>query len=165
MGYETGAGGSAPKHVEQFETENHLRRDSLGGFLALAACLDDNAVKLGDAKLTAVAACLNQANEKFLEANKNPGRKVKEIDNRGSHFFLALYWAEALAACDNAELKAEFGPIAKELAANESKIMEELINCQGTKVDLGGYYRVDDDKVKAAMCPSGILNGILAKLK
>merc|ERR1712050_295805 len=103
--YETGAGGSAPKHVEQFEKENHLRWDSLGEFLAFAACLDDNAVKLGDAKLTTLAACLNQANEKFLEANKNPGRKVKEIDNRGSHFYLALYWAKALAACDNAESK------------------------------------------------------------
>merc|ERR1712056_126965 len=116
--YETGAGGSAPKHVEQFEKENHLRWDSLGVFLAFAACLDDNALKTGDKKLAALAGCLNKANEQFLEANKNPGRKVKELDNRGSHFYLALYWAQALAACDHAELKAEFGPIAKELADN-----------------------------------------------
>merc|ERR1711998_468056 len=93
--YETGAGGSAPKHVEQFVKESHLRRDSLGEFLAYAACLDDNAAKLGDAKLAALAEGLNKANEKFLDANKNPSRKVKEIDNRGSHFYLALYWAQA----------------------------------------------------------------------
>merc|ERR1719191_2216666 len=113
---ETGAGGSAPKHVEQLLKENHLRWDSLGEYLAYAACLDDNAQKLGDAKLAALADGLNKANEKFLEANKNPSRKVKEIDNRGSHFFLALYWAQALASCGHAELKAEFTPIAKELA-------------------------------------------------
>merc|ERR1712048_566438 len=163
--YETGAGGSAPKHVEQFEKENHLRWDSLGEFLAFAACLDDNAMKLKDAKLTALAGCLNKANEQFLEANKNPSRKVKEIDNRGSHFYLALYWAQALAVCDYAELKAEFEPTAKELAESESKIMDELISCQGPAVDLGGYYRVDNAKATQAMCASGTFNAILAKMK
>merc|ERR1712048_256269 len=152
--YETGAGGSAPKHVEQFEKENHLRGDSLGEFLAFAACLDDNAIKMGDKKMAALADGLNKANEQFLESNKNPGRKVKELDNRGSHFYLALYWAQALAASDHAELKAEFAPIAKELAEKESKICDELIVCQGPAVDLGGYYKVDEAKTKAAMCPS-----------
>merc|ERR1711972_743416 len=163
--YETGAGGSAPKHVEQFEKENHLRWDSLGEFLAFAACLDDNALKTGDKKLAALAGCLNKANEQFLEANKNPSRKVKEIDNRGSHFYLALYWAQALAACEHAELKAEFTPVAKDLAENESKILDELISCQGPKVDLGGYWKVDLTKTKAAMCPSATLNGLLEKLQ
>merc|ERR1711972_1140974 len=163
--YETGAGGSAPKHVEQFEKENHLRWDSLGEFLAFAACLDDNALKTGDKKLAALAGCLNKANEQFLEANKNPSRKVKEIDNRGSHFYLALYWAQALAACEHAELKAEFTPVAKDLAENESKILDELISCQGEKVDLGGYYNADRKKAEAAMCPSATLNGLLEKLQ
>merc|ERR1719191_663207 len=99
--YETGAGGSAPKHVEQFEKENHLRWDSLGEFLAYASCLEDNAAKTGNKKLAALAAGLNAANDRFLEANKNPGRKVKEIDNRGSHFYLALYWARALAKSEH----------------------------------------------------------------
>merc|ERR1719343_112275 len=122
--YETGAGGSAPKHVEQFEKEGHLRWDSLGEYLAFAACLDDNAVKSGDKKLAALADGLNKANEKFLEANKNPGRKVKELDNRGSHFYLALYWAEAMAKCDVAELRSEFEPIAKALSEGEAKIVQ-----------------------------------------
>merc|ERR1712228_574172 len=122
-------------------------------------------VKTDNAKVKTLAACLNAANERFLDANKNPSRKVKEIDNRGSHFYLALYWAQALAVCEHAELKAEFAPIAKELADSESKIMDELIPCQGPKVDLGGYYRVDDAKTKPAMCPSGTLNAILAKMK
>merc|ERR1712147_465807 len=113
--YETGAGGSAPKHVEQFEKETHLRWDSLGEFLAYAVCLEDNAQKLGDAKLAALAESLNKANEKFLEANKNPSRKVKEIDNRGSHYYLALYWAQALAQTEDADLKKKFESIAKAL--------------------------------------------------
>merc|ERR1711971_1287747 len=103
--YETGAGGSAPKHVEQFEKENHLRWDSLGEFLAFAACLDDNAMKMGDKKMAALADGLNKANEQFLESNKNPGRKVKELDNRGSHFYLALYWAQALLPLITLSLK------------------------------------------------------------
>merc|ERR1719271_2171769 len=128
--YETGAGGSAPKHVQQFNNEGHLRWDSLGEFLAYASCLEDNAQKLGDAKLAALAETLDKANEMFLEANKNPSRKVKEIDNRGSHYYLALYWAQALAQCNNADLKAEFGPVAQKLAENEAQIQKELIDCQ-----------------------------------
>merc|ERR1711972_211933 len=144
--YETGAGGSAPKHVEQFEKENHLRWDSLGEFLAYASCLEDNAAKSGDPKLSALAKTLDQANEKFLDANKNPSRKGKEIDNRGSHFYLALYWAQNLASCGQADLEKAFGPVAKELTDNEAKINQELIDCQGPKVDLGGYYNVDRKK-------------------
>eukprot|EP00929_Paragymnodinium_shiwhaense_P037698 TRINITY_DN2003_c0_g1_i6.p1 TRINITY_DN2003_c0_g1~~TRINITY_DN2003_c0_g1_i6.p1 ORF type:complete len:470 (+),score=130.71 TRINITY_DN2003_c0_g1_i6:211-1410(+) len=159
--YETGAGGSAPKHVEQFQKESHLRWDSLGEFLAYAACLDDNAQKLGDSKLAALADCLNTANEKFLEANKNPHRKVKEIDNRGSHFYLALYWAQALAECNDASLKAEFGPIAQKLAAAEEAIQKELIDCQGAGSDLGGYYMLDTKKADSAMRPSATFNAII----
>merc|ERR1712066_1081865 len=134
--YETGAGGSAPKHVEQFQKEGHLRWDSLGEFLAFAACLDDNAMKTGDKKLAALAGCLNKANEQFLEANKNPSRKVKEIDNRGSHFYLALYWAQALAAQDaDPEIKAQFVRLAEELERNEELIISELIKCQGAPAD------------------------------
>merc|ERR1712125_162749 len=110
--YETGAGGSAPKHVEQFEKEGHLRWDSLGEFLAFQSSLEDLAVKKKDKKIAALAAALDKANGKFLDANKNPSRKVKEIDNRGSQFYLALYWAQALATCGNEELVATFGPIA-----------------------------------------------------
>merc|ERR1712203_298398 len=161
--YETGAGGSAPKHVEQFQKEGHLRWDSLGEFLAYASCLEDNAAKTGDAKLTALAKTLDQANEKFLDANKNPSRKGKEIDNRGSHFYLALYWAQNLASCGQADLEKAFGPVAKELSDNEAKINQELIDCQGPKVDLGGYYNVDRKKTEAAMCPSATLNGILKR--
>jgi isocitrate dehydrogenase len=162
--YETGAGGSAPKHVEQFEKENHLRWDSLGEFLAYASCLEDNAAKTGDKKLAALASCLNKANDQFLEANKNPSRKVKEIDNRGSHYYLALYWARALADCDDVELKAQFAPVVKQLSEKEDQIMSELIDCQGPKVDLGGYYKVDEAKTTAAMCPSATLNSILSGL-
>merc|ERR1719223_2134177 len=155
--YETGAGGSAPKHVEQFQQEGHLRWDSLGEFLALAVSLEEIGVKQNNDKVKALAAALNAANEQFLDANKNPSRKVREIDNRGSHFYLALYWAQALAACDHAELKAEFEPIAKELAEKEATVTKELIECQGVSVDLGGYYKVDEAKTKAAMCPSPTL--------
>jgi len=161
--YETGAGGSAPKHVEQFQKEGHLRWDSLGEFLAYASCLEDNASKTGDAKLAALAKTLDGANEKFLDANKNPSRKGKEIDNRGSHFYLALYWAQNLASCGQADLEKAFGPVAKELSDNEAKINQELIDCQGPKVDLGGYYNVDRKKTEAAMCPSATLNGILKR--
>merc|ERR1712019_330390 len=136
-----------------------------GEFLALAVSLEEIAEKTKNDKVRTLAECLNKANSKFLEANKNPSRKVKEIDNRGSHFYLALYWAQALAVCDHAELKAEFEPIAKELAESESKIVDELISCQGPAVDLGGYYRVDDAKAKLAMCASGTFNAILAKMK
>jgi len=162
--YETGAGGSAPKHVQQFEKENHLRWDSLGEFLAYASCLEDNASKLGDGKLGELASCLNVANDKFLDANKNPGRKVKEIDNRGSHFYLALYWAQALSQCKDAHLKAVFGPVAKKLADGEAAIQKEMIDCQGPKVDIGGYYMLDKAKADAAMRPSATFNAIVDSL-
>merc|ERR1712134_14006 len=123
--YETGAGGSAPKHVEQFQQEGHLRWDSLGEFLALAVSLEEIGVRTSNDKVKALAAALNAANEQFLDANKNPSRKVKEIDNRGSHFYLALYWAEALASSGNAELEKKFKPIAEALSSNEGKISQE----------------------------------------
>merc|ERR1712048_1352501 len=129
--YETGAGGSAPKHVEQFQQEGHLRWDSLGEFLALAVSLEEIGVKTENDKVKALAAALNAANEQFLDANKNPSRKVKEIDNRGSHFYLALYWAQHLTNCGHEELAARFGPIAGALTENEGKIAQELIDCQG----------------------------------
>mmetsp|Transcript_52967 Transcript_52967/g.140813 ORF Transcript_52967/g.140813 Transcript_52967/m.140813 type:complete len:752 (+) Transcript_52967:105-2360(+) len=159
--YETGAGGSAPKHVQQFVKENHLRWDSLGEFLALQANLEELGRKSGDAKVAALAAGLDNAVGRFLDSNKNPSRKVKEIDNRGSHFYLALYWAEAMAASDVAEVKAEFGPVAQALKDNEEKIMDELIKCQGAPVDLGGYYKPDASKAETAMRPSPTLNGII----
>jgi len=162
--YETGAGGSAPKHVEQFAKEGHLRWDSLGEFLALAVSLEEIAEKTKNDKVRALADCLNKANSKFLDANKNPSRKVKEIDNRGSHFYLALYWAEALAACGNEELVATFGPIAAQLAENEEKINKELIDCQGSPVDLGGYFMPEPAKVDQAMRPSATFNQILTTL-
>merc|ERR1711923_626216 len=120
--YETGAGGSAPKHVEQFQKEGHLRWDSLGEFLAYASCLEDNASKTSDEKLSALAKSLDKANERFLEANKNPSRKGKEIDNRGSHFYLALYWAQELATCGEASIEKAFASVAKELTDNEATI-------------------------------------------
>jgi isocitrate dehydrogenase len=159
--YETGAGGSAPKHVEQFVKEAHLRWDSLGEFLAYAACLDDNAAKSGSSKVAALAEGLNAANDKFLDANKNPGRKVKEIDNRGSHFYLALYWAQAMAASKDADMKAVFAPLAAKLAENEATITKELIDCQGDKVDVGGYFMLDQGKADAAMRASKTLCAIL----
>merc|ERR1719313_823185 len=163
--YETGAGGSAPKHVEQFEKEGHLRWDSLGEFLALAVSLEEIAVKTGSAKVAALAAALNAANERFLDANKNPSRRVREIDNRGSHFYLALYWAEALAACEVDELKAKFAPVATALSEAEATISQEMIDCQGAAVDVGGYWKPDDAKAFAAMRPSRTLNDIIATLE
>jgi len=162
--YETGAGGSAPKHVEQFTKEGHLRWDSLGEFLALAVSLEEIGEKQKNEQVKTLAECLNKANSRFLDANKNPSRKVKEIDNRGSHFYLALYWAEALAACGNEELSATFGPIATQLAENEEKINKELIDCQGSSVDLGGYFMPEPAKVDQAMRPSATFNQILEAL-
>merc|ERR1712156_401128 len=162
--YETGAGGSAPKHVEQFTKEGHLRWDSLGEFLALAVSLEEAGVKKNNDQIKVLAECLNQANSRFLDANKNPGRKVKEIDNRGSHFYLALYWAEALAACGHEKLQAIFGPVAKDLKDNEEEISKQLVDCQGPPVDLGGYFRVDKDKVEQAMRPSAAFNKIIDAL-
>ncbi len=160
--FETGAGGSAPKHVQQFEAENHLRWDSLGEFLALAVSLEHLAEKYGNTKAAVLAGTLDEATTKYLLSNKAPSRKAGELDNRGTHFYLALYWAEALAAQgDDAELQAEFAPVAEALAANEEKIVAELNAVQCAPVDVGGYYQPDDAKADAAMRPSATLNGII----
>jgi isocitrate dehydrogenase len=163
--FETGAGGSAPKHVEQFLAENYLRWDSLGEFLALAVSFEHLSETCKNAKAKVLADTLDAATGKFLAEDRSPGRKLGTIDNRGSHFYLALYWAEALAAqSSDAELSAQFKPIAEELAANETKIVEELISVQGKPVDIGGYYKPDEVKTVAAMRPSATLNVILAKV-
>jgi isocitrate dehydrogenase len=163
--FETGAGGSAPKHVEQFLEENYLRWDSLGEFFALAASFEHLAETFGHAKAKVLEETLDAANGKFLENDRSPGRKLGTIDNRGSHFYLALYWAEALAAQNaDAELKAIFAPVAEALVANEAKIVEELVAVQGKPVDLGGYYQPDDSKASAVLRPSATFNGILAAI-
>jgi isocitrate dehydrogenase len=160
--FETGAGGSAPKHVQQFVQEGYLRWDSLGEFLALGVSLEHLAATFKNEKAQLLADTLDQANTKFLEQNKNPARKVGQIDNRGSHFYLAMYWAEALAAqSKDADLAARFTKVAKQLQENESKINEELIGAQGKPVDMGGYYNPDPAKVEKAMRPSGTLNAII----
>jgi isocitrate dehydrogenase len=160
--YETGAGGSAPKHVQQFVKEGHLRWDSLGEFLALAVSIEDVATKTGAKSAHIIADALNEANGRYLEENKSPSRKVNEIDNRGSHYYLALYWAEAMANNpDDAELAARFKPVAEALAANEDKIVEELLAAQGAPVEIGGYYQPADDLATAAMRPSATLNAII----
>ena len=160
--FETGAGGSAPKHVQQFQEEGYLRWDSLGEFLALAASLEHLA-KVGNNQAAKILAdALDQANAKFLESNKSPARKVGEIDNRGSHFYLALYWAQALAQqTQDKSLAARFVKIAKEMADNEAKISGELLAAQGKPVDVGGYYHPDDAKASKAMRPSQTLNAII----
>jgi len=163
--FETGAGGSAPKHVEQFLGENHLRWDSLGEFLALAVSLEHLGETFSNARAKVLAETLDQATGKFLQEDKSPSRKVGELDNRGSHFYLAMYWAEALANQDKDKgLKTVFTPIAQELQSNENKIVEELNNCQGVKVDIGGYYKPDSEKTSVAMRPSTIFNKILSKI-
>lgn len=163
--FETGAGGSAPKHVEQFMEENYLRWDSLGEFLALAVSLEDLAFKTKNEKIAVLAEALNKANSQFLENDKSPARKVGQIDNRGSHFYLALYWAQALAEqTKDGELKAKFEKLAKELTDNEAKIVEELNGAQGVKVDMGGYYHPDTEKVSKAMRPSETFNAALKDL-
>ncbi|WP_150464018.1 NADP-dependent isocitrate dehydrogenase [Francisella sp. XLW-1] len=163
--FETGAGGSAPKHVEQLIEENHLRWDSLGEFLALGASLEDLAIKTRDPKIKVLAEALSQANQDFLDNDKSPKRKVGELDTRGSHFYLAYYWVKALAEqTGNAEIKARFEPIYAELKTNEDKIVKELNDAQGKKVDVGGYYFMDSDKLAKVMRPSKTLNSILAKL-
>ena len=161
--FETGAGGSAPKHVQQFVEEGHLRWDSLGEYLALAVSLEDLAQKTGNDRARVLADALDQANGKFLNSNKAPSRKVGELDTRGSHFYLALYWAEALAAqTADPDLQSRFSPVAGELAENEGKIVDELNAAQGRPVDIGGYYRPDRALTEAAMRPSGTFNAILA---
>jgi len=163
--FETGAGGSAPKHVQQFQKEGYLRWDSLGEFSALAASLEHLAATFNNAKAQVLAETLDQAIAKFLDNNKSPARKVGQIDNRGSHFYLALYWAEALAAqSKDAELQARFAKIAKQLADNEAKINEELLAAQGKPVDMGGYYHPNFEKTSKAMRPSATLNAIIDAL-
>ena len=163
--FETGAGGSAPKHVQQFTEENYLRWDSLGEFLALQASLEFVADTTGNARAKVLSQTLDIANAKFLDTDKSPGRKLGTIDNRGSHFYLAMYWAEALAAQDaDAELKARFAPLAKALADDETKIVEELIAVQGKPVDIGGYYKPDMARLSQAMRPSATFNAALAAL-
>ena len=163
--FETGAGGSAPKHVQQFEKENHLRWDSLGEFLALAASLEHLSVTAGNNKAQVLADTLDKATGTFLAENKSPSRKVKEIDNRGSHFFLSLFWAQELAKQnDDSELKAQFTQIASDLESNKEQIVSELNDAQGPAVDLGGYFQPSDDAAFKAMRPSTTFNDILAKL-
>jgi isocitrate dehydrogenase len=163
--YETGAGGSAPKHVQQFVKEAHLRWDSLGEFLALAVSLEDLAEKTGNKKTTVLAAALNKANSEFLDSDKSPSRKVGELDNRGSHFYLALYWAKALAAQnDDTELKAHFNTVAEQLSAQEATIVNELKTAQGKPVDIGGYYHTSAELTSTAMRPSATLNKIIDSL-
>ena len=160
--FETGAGGSAPKHVQQFVQEGYLRWDSLGEFLALAVSLEHLAATFKNEKAQLLADTLDQANTKFLDNNKNPARKVGQIDNRGSHFYLAMYWAEALAAqTKDKDLAARFAKVAQQLKDNEAKINEELIGAQGKPQDIGGYYMPDPVKTEKAMRPSATLNAII----
>ena len=163
--FETGAGGSAPKQVEQLVKENHLRWDSLGEFLALQASLEFFANKNSSLKARVLAECLDEAIGQWLENNKAPSRKVKEGDNRTSHFYLALYWANELARQANEkELQVIFKDIALELSSNEDKIYKEFIDAQGFSVDLGGYYKFDDKKAEAVMRPSATFNAVIAKI-
>ncbi len=163
--FETGAGGSAPKHVQQFESEGHLRWDSLGEFLALAVSLEHLANTFGNAQAQILAETLDEATAAFLQNNKSPSRKVNELDNRGSHFYLALYWARALAAQDkDADLKTQFAALAQQLADNEATIISELNAAQGSAVDIGGYYAPDEAKANAAMRPSPTLNAAIASV-
>ncbi|MFV0219051.1 NADP-dependent isocitrate dehydrogenase [Empedobacter falsenii] len=160
--FETGAGGSAPKHIEQFVEEGYLRWDSLGEFLALQASLEHVSQTQRNAKAQTLADALDEANAKFLATDKSPGRKLGTIDNRGSHFYLAMYWAEALAnQTKDADLAAKFAPVAKAMEENETKINEELIGAQGKPQDIGGYYKADFAKTTAAMRPSATLNAIV----
>ena len=161
--FETGAGGSAPKHVQQLIEENHLRWDSLGEFLALTASLEHLAKRFDNARAALMADALDQAIGQFLENDKSPSRKVGELDNRGSHFYLAMYWAQALAAQDeDAKLKALFARLAETLVANEATILDELNGVQGQAVDIKGYYHADPEVTRAVMRPSKTLNEALA---
>ena len=164
--FETGAGGSAPKHVKQLVEENHLRWDSLGEFLALGATLESIAARYDNDRAGLLVRTLDEATEKLLENGKSPSRRTGEIDNRGSHFYLAMYWAQALAdQPEDAELQALFAPLAKTLSDNEDKIIEELNSVQGQPVDIGGYYLPDEDMVNAIMRPSPTLNSVLAAVE
>ena len=163
--YETGAGGSAPKHVQQLTEENHLRWDSLGEFLALAVSLEDLGIKTGNHKAKVLARTLDAATGKLLDNRKSPSPKTGELDNRGSQFYLSMYWAQELAAqTDDAELAAKFAPLAKQLGDNEAKIVAELLEVQGKPADIGGYYKLDEAKVSAIMRPSATFNAALESL-
>ena len=159
--YETGAGGSAPKHVDQFLAEGHLRWDSLGEFLALAESLRFIGQKHSDEKLAALTEALDKANEGYLDNNKAPSRKCCEPDNKASHFFVAQYWADALANGSDAELAAKFAPVAAALKENEDKIMAELLAAEGKPQDIGGYFHPNDELAEKAMRPSATLNSII----
>jgi isocitrate dehydrogenase len=160
--YETGAGGSAPKHVKQLVEENHLRWDSLGEFLALAVSLEELGIKEGNAKAKILAKALDDATGKLLDNSKSPSSRTGELDNRGSHFYLSLYWAQALAAqTDDAELAAKFAPLAKQLSENETKIVDELNSVQGSAQEIGGYYQPDPVKTTAVMRPSATFNAAI----
>jgi isocitrate dehydrogenase len=164
--FETGAGGSAPKHVKQLLEENHLRWDSLGEFLAICASLEHTSIVDGNEKAGILAKTLDEATSKLLDTGKSPSRKTGELDNRGSHFYLALYWAQALAEqTENAELQTYFKPLAKTLSDNEEQIVSDLTTDQWHAVDLGGYYKLDDEKAVEIMRPSAVLNEALATLK
>jgi isocitrate dehydrogenase len=161
--YETGAGGSAPKHVQQLVEENHLRWDSLGEFLALAVSLEDLGIKNGNNAAKLLAKTLDAATGKLLDNNKNPSPKTGQLDNRGSQFYLAMYWAQELAAqTEDKALAAKFAPLAKQLTDNEDKIVAELAAVQGKAVDIGGYYLPANDKLKAIMCPSQTFNAVIS---
>jgi isocitrate dehydrogenase len=161
--FETGAGGSAPKHVQQFLKENHLRWDSLGEFLALAVSLEMLADRTGNPRANLLGQALDRATGRVLEEGRSPSRRAGELDNRGSHFYLALYWAQELAAqTDDAELAARFAPLAERLAADEDTIVAELAEVQGAPADIGGYYHPDPERAGAAMRPSATLNDALA---
>lgn len=163
--YETGAGGSAPKHVQQLIEENHLRWDSLGEFLALAVSLEETGIKTNNAKAKLLGTALDAATGKLLDNNKSPSRKTGEIDNRGSHFYLALYWAQELAAqTEDAALAAHFAPLAKTLADNEAVILAELAKVQGSAVDIGGYYKSNPELTAQVMRPSATLNAAIDSL-
>ena len=163
--YETGAGGSAPKHVEQLVEENHLRWDSLGEFLALAVSFEDLGIKNNNSRAKLLAKTLDEATGKLLDLDKSPSRRTGELDNRGSQFYIAMYWAQALAAqTDDKELAAKFAPIAKELTDNEAKIVGELKDVQGKAADIGGYYQPDVAKLDAVMRPSATFNKVVAEI-
>jgi isocitrate dehydrogenase len=163
--YETGAGGSAPKHVQQFEAEGHLRWDSLGEFLALGVSLEDLAEKSGNERVKVLAGTLNLAIGEVLSQRRSPSRKVNELDNRGTHFYLALFWAQALVSQDDdTGLQEEFRELAGVLAENETTIVDEMNDVQGQPMDIGGYYQPDDNLANAAMRPSETFNSAIASL-
>ena len=164
--FETGAGGSAPKHVKQLIEENHLRWDSLGEFLALCASLEHTAIKEGNAKAKVLATTLDQATAKLLDTGKSPSRKTGELDNRGSHFYLALYWAQALSEqTTDLDMQSHFSALAKVLADNEDQIVSDLTTDQWHAVDIGGYYMPDVAKIETVMRPSALFNEVLGSLK